>query len=111
MKQELTKLEMLWIRASKSKEPEKRLVSFYRRFYTRHSSKVEEVRVITTILAELCDKYFPVKLEYVLQCSKYIWNKDKTFNQTMFSSLVTHIRRISREDLQTTNFIPPKRFR
>lgn len=108
MKQQLTKLEMLWIRACKSEEPEKRLVSLYRRFYTRCLAPSEQTYYITFKLVELCDNHFPICLMDVLQANKFI-----STNSLLYVVCISHIQhKISAAILQqTTNFIPPKRFR
>lgn len=112
MKQQLTKLEILWIRACRGEEPEKRLVSLYRRFYTRRSSKAEEWRAIVSILTDLCDKHFPIELSYLVIVHNCCWNSQKTFQEIAFDAIKSHIRnRVTNYTLQTTNFIPPKRFR
>ena len=54
----MTKIDQLFIRACKSKDPYKRLKSIRRRFYIRLN---DDDKYITMKLAEICDTYIPVK--------------------------------------------------
>jgi len=54
----MNKITQLFIRACKSKNPQKRLRSISRRFYIR---TINEDGYITMKLAEICDKYVPIK--------------------------------------------------
>ena len=121
MKQQLTKLDILWIRACKSKEPEKRLVSLYRRFY--HSKlnlkyPSHPIVYIVPILLELCDSYFPMKLVTLLE-REVVYSEKHGCKQPFYLTLfffetgIWHIgHQVNLVTLQqTTNFIPPKRFR
>jgi hypothetical protein len=54
----MTKIDQLFIRACKSKDPYKRLKSVRRRFYIRLNN---DDKFILIKLAEICDIYLPVK--------------------------------------------------
>jgi len=51
----LNKLDQLFIRACKSKEPQQRLLSVYRRFYFADDKVAQSV--LAGILARLCEDY------------------------------------------------------
>jgi len=54
----MTKIDQLFIRACKSKDPYKRLKSLRRHFYIHLN---DDDKYITMKLAEICDTYLPVK--------------------------------------------------
>jgi hypothetical protein len=55
----MEKLEQLFIRACKSKDPQTRVRSVYRRYYVNYT--IPEPHIIN-ILAKICDKYVPMKV-------------------------------------------------
>lgn len=60
----MNKIDQLFIRACKSKNPYKRLKSIRRRFYIHLDN---DDKYLTIKLAELCDKYLPIKANKILE--------------------------------------------
>lgn len=60
----MNKVDQLFIRACKSKYPYKRLKSLRRRFYIRNEN---DDKYLTIKLAEICDKYVPLKATKILE--------------------------------------------
>lgn len=91
-------LDQLWIRACKSKNPETRLKSVYRRFYCVNSVEESE-RYILCILIDVCKNHCPIETLDVI--SKFLEIKN-LYNMipskqlddyiTFYQVLVNHIR-------------------
>ena len=60
----MSKIEMLFVRACKSRNPYKRVRSVYRRFYWSGGASDH---IISGLLADICDKYLEVKLHEVIE--------------------------------------------
>lgn len=58
---QMSKLEMLFVRACKSSNPSKRVDSIYRRFYL--SSKRNNDHAISSILLTICENYHPIPVK------------------------------------------------
>lgn len=64
MADKMSKIEMLFVRACKSRNPYKRVSSVYRRFYW--SGEVVD-HIIVGLLADICQKHLEVKLYKVIE--------------------------------------------
>jgi len=106
-------LDQLLIRACKSKEPEIRLRSVYRRFYL---STDDEIRVrvsLVAILARICDDNLTSTITEVitgLSPNRYnILNTKTEYLDRTLSFLISKIRLAKTDDLQ--GLTPPAKFR
>lgn len=95
MSNTLSKTEMLFIRACKSRNPQKRLKSVYRRFYL---ADVEHSDVyILGILAEIVDQYIPMTLTEALSRMNpediYTWKAENdNYTSRCLASVTSYIR-------------------
>ena len=101
----LSKMDSLWIRACKSKDPDKRLRSLYRRFYLRCLDDADlDVFLVSTLL-EICERTVPVPARKILNDmnpSKFMWIEDAI--PTLYWTrakwcVVNHLRFIDRDKL------------
>ena len=84
----------LFIRACKSKNPEKRINSVYRRFYTHHSDA--DIHIIN-ILSRICDMYLKLRVVDVISeiSPEKAWltcNGEYNYNKACLSVLTSKIR-------------------
>jgi len=86
----MNKIDQLFIRACKSKNPHKRLKSIRRRFYIRLN---DDDKYITMKLAELCDKYIPIKSTKLLEELTHPFvMRDATIQEKLFRFFLNNIR-------------------
>lgn len=88
----MTPLEILFIRACKSTNPTVRLISLYKRFYTRSASMCETQETISFILCSIIDKCNPMKsaeIFHVLNSDIYI---GATIKEKMLNAMKNRIR-------------------
>ncbi len=109
----MTPLEQLFIRACKSKDPDTRVRSVYRRLYSRTREPSAEDVHITAILIDIADKFRLTNASYMItemspnsswkyeHCNNY-WHKASTI-------IVNKIRCTKSSDLE--GLIPPAKFR
>lgn len=91
----MRKLDQLFIRACKSKDPSTRVISVYRRFYLRgiHNEKPEPHIVV--ILAKICDAFCPFTTVGIMQklSPSNGWEySDVDFNSLCMKILISKIR-------------------
>lgn len=107
----MTKLEMLFIRACKSLNTEKRVHSVYKRFYYRHNKNPDPALV--SILLNICEKYCPIPSEKLLSelnpDSIYYMGQDKPYWSICLRVLISHIRLT--EAVKFDGMIKPLMFR
>ena len=90
----LSKLDMLIIRACKSKDPIKRLRSVYRRFWFA-GSDMQMYRCFIPHLVRFCMEYSNTQPLKLLEMSKpcwYIGIDERSWEETTFVNLVTEVR-------------------
>ena len=108
----MDKLDILFIRACKSQNPNKRLLSLYRRFYSPITANPEQYIVV--ILSKLCDKYCRLstieilneldpasirwvygggeKLNYYQKCIKVLVSKIRLEKVSVFEGFISPAR-------------------
>lgn len=93
----MDKRELLFIRACKSMNPQRRLTSVHRRFYLADRQQCHN-RHICDILAVICEKYIPIsvrKLVNELHPNTSWWvvePEHRDFDSRALRVLVNHIR-------------------
>jgi hypothetical protein len=108
----MTKLEQLFIRACKSAEPRVRVASVYRRFYGKYATAPYN---ITAILAEICDKYAPIRAAEFIDAFNpaNLWKYDPQEKLEHYivaqNILISKIRYTKASDLK--GLTPPVQFR
>lgn len=91
----MNKTTQLWIRACKSKNPDKRLRSILRRFYLVNFNEAQKTEAIIYHLSDIVDKYLTLRV-YDIYCEliKEEWygtKDDRTPEQKMLSFLAQKI--------------------
>ena len=115
----MDKIEMLFVRACKSINPQQRMKSVYKKFYL--GSDIEFERNINMILADIIDEYFPMKIEdYIRSLSEKKW-LDESYNpkpktpiddwEYTLDVLINHIRFIKSDQFLESGCILPRKFR
>lgn len=110
-------LDQLWIRACKSGDPKKRLLSVYRRFYSRFvfDSGYSE-KYILSILLDICKKHCPIDPTHVV--SDFLSTKNIYFNypgkhpedyEIFYNVVLNHIRFMEVKKIE--GLTKPARFR
>lgn len=96
MTKELTKTELLLIRACKSKDPMKRLSSVYRRQYGLVESNIEG---LVNILSTIIEKHHPISTHDLIKelspFNSYRWENasgQTTYHEKALFVLVAHLR-------------------
>lgn len=87
-------IHTLFIRACKSKDPEKRVSSVYRRFYMSYGN-ADTNAIIVSLLTEIVDKYCPIHLHNLLRelsPQAYFYNPETEYWTKVKSILISHIR-------------------
>jgi len=103
----MTKIDQLFIRACKSKDPYKRLKSIRRRFYIRLN---DDDKYITMKLAEICDTYIPVKSIKIFEDLTHPFvMRNATIQEKLFRLFLNNIR--FAEITAFPGMIPPAMFR
>ena len=90
----ITNIEQLFIRACKVLDSDKRIRSVYRRFYCLDGNPEPH---IILILADICDKYIPMKISEVIDAlnPSQSWNHQNSkyvCNDVCLSALISRIR-------------------
>ena len=93
----MDKIEQLWIRACKSKQPYKRVLTLHRRFYGAYADNELANKVaITGLLVPLVDKYVPMtafELISKMQHNYFFDQKEECIKTKSFEVVVDQIRR------------------
>lgn len=87
-------IQTLFIRACKSKDPEKRVGSVYRRFYLPYNQS-DTNAIIASILTEIVDEYTPIHLHNLLRelsPQAYFYNPETDYWTKVKKILINHIR-------------------
>ncbi len=104
----ITPLEMLIIRACKSKNPRKRLESVYRRFYYH---KVN-TSAILHILLDVIDKYFPTLPSKAIMYTKPdFYDKSLSWEERTLNGCIFRIRSEQVDKILPNEFIWPALWR
>ncbi len=112
----MTKIEMLFIRAAKTADASKRILSVYRRFYGKYTFE-ESLSAVVHILSNIVDKVNkPSLLETIasLNMHQYIYsNVPKTYEGYMQITLLLLINRLRFIEISKLpeDFIKPICFR
>lgn len=92
MNKELTKTELLLIRAIKSKNPMKRLVSVYKRQYGIEHS---DITALLSIIAGIVDDHQPISSSHIVKelnpSRSDIWQSED-YQEQALRVLVSHLR-------------------
>lgn len=104
----MTKLDMLWVRACKSKNPQRRLQSVYRRFYLCGEPEVED---LAGILCDLVDKYLDLPLHNVIDGlnPNHPYYMEHTYHEQVLAFFTSKLR-LSPSSCYK-GYIAPRRFR
>jgi len=103
----MNKIDQLFIRACKSKNPYKRLKSIRRRFYIHLA---HDDYYITLKLTEICDKYLPVKSSKILEELIHPFMlRDAPIQDKLFRIFLNNIRFADASVFP--GFIPPAYYR
>ena len=108
----MNNVEQLIIRACKSKDPDVRLRSVYRRFYYDTDDEHRIASSLVGIMASICDRYVPIKPSEIikqLDPANFWGRTDVTYLYRVFDTLVSQIR-LTRTD-QLEGLTPPVQFR
>lgn len=87
-------IQTLFIRACKSKDPEKRVSSVYRRFYLPYSES-DTTAIIASLLTEIVEQYTPIHLHKLLKelsPQAYFYNPETDYWTKVKNILINHIR-------------------
>lgn len=106
----MTKTELLFIRACKSLNPEKRVFSVYKRYYY-YSNKAYTREALISILANICDNYLDISVSRVIQDMyphKFL-NDNRTYNERAFDALVSWVRLTPVDTID--GYVAPVKFR
>lgn len=90
----LSKLDMLVIRACKSANPRKRLMSVYRRFYFKGTEE-QMYQCFIPFLAECCVWYRGMPPDKLVHACRPLWYQTMqgfSWNKTTFTNLVSEVR-------------------
>lgn len=105
----MDKLDMLYIRACKVENPDKRLISLYKRFYCRGLSDFEMREYISTNLVRICEEYNLVSL------SRFVHEMERLASwyckETCPYVTAKNIIRFTAANKLPSAFISPSRFR
>jgi hypothetical protein len=114
----MDKIEQLFIRACKSKNPDQRLKSVYKRFYLEDLSGGRTFYdVMNALLTPIVDKYCPMSLEkYLIKSGNYVsysnLQKENITNyQLHFWIIRDQLRFAPAGILYRLGYISPARFR
>lgn len=104
----MTKLDMLWVRACKSKNPQKRLRSVYRRFYLCGEP---EARDLANILCDVVERHLLIPLYSMIDGlnSDHPWYKGYSHYERVVVFLTSKLR-LSKATVYK-GYIAPRRFR
>lgn len=87
-------VQTLFIRACKSKDPEKRVDSVYRRFYLPYNES-DTNAIIASLLIEIIEEYTPIRLHNLLRelsPQAYFYNPEVEYWTKVKKILISHIR-------------------
>ncbi len=109
----MDKIEQLWVRACKSNQPHRRVLTLHKRFYGAYEDNLRaNQNTVTALLSQIVDKYVPFKTsqEIIDEVTKPIWQFDeRDAKERAFHMIVNRIR-LSRKDA-FVGLTPPLRFR
>lgn len=103
-----TKMDQLWIRACKSKDPLIRIHSVYQRFYC-NASVDDAVPFIAGILVDVCDRLCPISLSRIINALSPSGTVHGRYYEKVVVCLMNHIRYTEKEKLPF--LIVPKHMR
>lgn len=112
----MNKLDMLWIRACKSENPEQRVRTLYRRFYTNLGNEHAEKQIISELLTNVVEKYCSYKLSYLLadinpKNMRWIMHTHvPSYYERVFDTMINYIR-LTRIDELPDDFIKGAKWR
>lgn len=104
----MNKIEILFIRACKSLEPQRRVLSAYCRFYGKYTDPEKH---IILVLADICDLYAPMRiLDLIanLDPRKIATSESQPYSVTALRALIYHLRFCNTKKLP--GYSPPTRF-
>jgi hypothetical protein len=111
----LTKTQQLLIRACKSLEPKKRLISVYKRFYYRHASEQEMTVFLIGILSKIINEFGISDILDVIQelnpnsIKNKMFNKNYVYEEVVLQYMISKIRLTEASKIE--GFWVPLRFR
>lgn len=109
----MNNIEIMFIRACRAKNPKKRLISTYNRFYNKGVTESNKPHYIAGILLDICEKYNLISLsKFVSELGKItnLENESK-YSTKVFYTLFSEIRWIHPDKLMKLGWKPGKKFR
>jgi len=115
----MSKLDMLFIRACKSNDVEKRLRSVHKRFYARGLGERVVKEAITSILARLADEYAfpkPDLCKVIRECQPdvmmmSVFGEQYDYHTQCSRTLSKYLRYTTGDHLEKLGYIRPVMFR
>jgi len=104
----MNKLDMLFIRACKSKDPYKRVCSVYKRFYCEDTKQRYN---LIGIMSSIVDKYGDITLSHFINetspdSPRNVLDEDKTYWKVVLRVLINEFRFKEVDKLKQYDYIP-----